>query len=45
MLWTVYADDLDGVILFTKENIIDNFVDFFIEKPQLQKEQSLLWVS
>jgi len=40
----VYADEMDGVILISKDNISDSFIDFFVEGVSIQKEQSLLWV-
>ena len=42
-LWSVFADEMDGLILMTKENISESYVDFFCE-TSIQKEQSLLWV-
>merc|ERR1711990_339867 len=44
-LWSVYADEMDGVILISKDNISDSFVDFFVEGVPIQKEQSLLWIN
>ena len=42
-LWSVFADEMDGLILMTKEDISESYVDFFCE-TSIQKEQSLLWV-
>merc|ERR1711908_259704 len=43
--WPVYADEMDGLILMTKDTVKHNFIDYFVESTQIQKEQSLLWVN
>ena len=35
--WPVYADEMDGLVLMTKENVKHNFIDYFVESTQLQK--------
>lgn len=43
-LWSVFADEMDGLILMTKEDISESYADFFCE-TNIQKEQSLLWIN
>ena len=35
--WPVYADEMDGLILMTKDTVKHNFIDYFVESTQIQK--------
>ena len=36
---------MDGVILLSRDNIAESYVDFFVDGVPIQKEQSLLWIN